>query len=507
MDRDEYEGLVRRLEAESENSPAAFRTKVVLLSISAYVLLFMSLLAIVAVTYWGISYARSHHQTRLLIMLGIFALLMVPVFYAVLRMFFMRLSPPEGREITRVDAPRLFDVIDKMRKKLKGPPIHHVLIFDEYNAAIVQLPRFGLFGGHRNYLKLGLPYLLGVAPKEMLATVAHEYGHLCGDHGKMGAWIYRQRLTFLALYRQAADMADASWVHELMHSAMRRFMPHYDAYTFVLSRQQEYEADKTASEIAGAQHRSTGLVRGALLARWIDEDFWPKFYRQTDTLAAPAFFPFASMRTAFSLSYADWATQPRLSAAWRESSGASDTHPCLRERVEAVGGGAKLPPPADTTAAEALLGSFRKTLISEFDLDWWKNEKGKWQSRHQYVMRSKLELNAFATQPIEQLGLHELQQFALLKAEFDSPQAAKPVLEYLLGKPGGPFPKPAFFYGRILLDEGDARGLDHLETAANGDRNSIDTVAHIGYYFLLEKRSEREADAWWEKIYTLAADE
>ncbi len=281
-------------------------------------------------------------------------------------------------------------------------------------------------------------------------------------------------------------------------------MPRYDAYTFVLSRQQEYEADKTASDLAGAQHNATGLIRGELLSRWIAERFWPTFYKQADVHLAPQFLPFASMRTAFGMSYADWATQPRLSAAWRESSDAADTHPCLRARVEAVGESAKLPPPADTTAADALLGGFTKTLISEFDLDWWKKEKREWQSRHQYVARSKQELTAFATQPMEKLGLHELQQFALLKAEFDSPQAAKPVLEYLLAKPGGPYPKPSFFYGRILLNEGDERGLNHLETAAKGDRNSVDAIANIGYYFLLEKRDERVARAWWEKIDALS---
>ena len=105
---------------------------------------------------------------------------------------------------------------------------------------------------------------------------------------------------------------------------------------------------------------------------------------------------------------------------------------------------------------------------------------------------------------MDKLAAHELQQFALLKAEFDSPQAAKPVLEYLLAKPGGPYPKPSFFYGRILLNEGDERGLNHLETSAKGDRNSIDAVAKMGYYFLLEKRDERAANAWWEKMYALA---
>ena len=125
----------------------------------------------------------------------------------------------------------------------------------------------------------------------MLATVAHEYGHLCGDHGKMGAWIYRQRRTLLALYEQVEDMSESSWAHELMYNVLRRFMPRYDAYTFVLSRQQEYEADKTASEIAGAKHNATGLIRDELLARWIGENFWPTFYKQARSAGGTRIFP------------------------------------------------------------------------------------------------------------------------------------------------------------------------------------------------------------------------
>ena len=199
MDRDEYEGLIRQLEAEAEHSPAGFRNKVLLISSAAYIALALMLLVTLLVIYLGISTASGRGHTRQLIFTGLFALSMIPVYFVVLRMFFMRLEAPAGRELTRAEAPKLFEVLDKMRKKLKGPPIQRVVIDGEFNAAISQIPRFGLFGGHRNHLILGLPYLFGVTPKEMLATVAHEYGHLCGNHGKLGSWVYRQRRTFGAL--------------------------------------------------------------------------------------------------------------------------------------------------------------------------------------------------------------------------------------------------------------------------------------------------------------------
>lgn len=98
------------------------------------------------------------------------------------------------------------------------------------------------------------------------------------------------------------------------------------------------------------------------------------------------------------------------------------------------------------------------------------------------------------------MPLHDLQEFALLKAEFESPQAAKPVLEYMLSKPGGPYPKPAFHFGRILLAENNDNGLDYLLTAATADRNVVDEVARIGYGYLLAREGEQAALDWLEKL-------
>lgn len=508
MDQRRYLQLVGQLEVDSTISPAAFRTKVMLISCSAYFVLFGSLIGLAALIYFGFSMAQGRHNTFNMIRIGLFALVMLPVFFVVLRMFFMRLPPPTGRVLTPEEAPRLFETIEKMRRKLGGPPIHKVLIDREYNAAISQLPRFGLFGGHINYLMLGLPYLLGVPKREMLATVAHEYGHLCGDHGKLGAWVYRQRRTFGALYEQVCDASDDNWIHAGMARMLDRFMPYYNAYTFVLSRQNEYEADRVASQLVGSASNASGLVRDALLGRWIHEVFWPKLYKQADSSMHPLFMPFNGMRTAFKASYEQWATKENLAQAWREKSGLLDTHPALRERVEATGEAPVLPACVEVTAAEALLGAgTTRRLIEEFDQDWWQAERSDWEARHRYVTRSRKRLAELATIPLDYLSLADLQELAQLKWEFDSASAAKPVLEFLLRKEGGPFPKAAFSYGRILLGEGNARGLDYLETSAANDSSLISDAAHIGYDYLLENQSEDAARAWWERIVSLLDDE
>ncbi|MCL2022167.1 MAG: M48 family metallopeptidase [Betaproteobacteria bacterium] len=494
------------MEVDATVNPGTYRAKTFLISNAAYVVLFGMLATIALLIYFGIHTAYTKNRASDLIRVGLFGVVMALIFFVVLRMFFMRLAPPEGRYLSREEAPALFNVLDKIRKKLNGPPFHHVLVDDDFNAAIYQHPRWGLFGGHTNYLILGLPYLLGVSPKEMLATVAHEYGHVCGNHGKAGAWIYRQRQTFLALYDKVESGADVYWVYKSIAFMLSAFVPYYNAYTFVLSREDEYAADRTATELVGSKTNAQGLVRGALLGRWFYKEFWSKLYKQADSREEPAFLPYAAMRSAFKASYSEWATKEHLDAAWRKQSGLDDTHPALRYRVEATGEKAELPPCVENTAAEALLGDTAKKLIAEFDRNWWEREKTSWQAQHQYVISSKARLQELSGLPLDSLKLQDLHEYALLSSEFESPQQAKALLERLLRQPGGPFPKAEYHYGYILLAEDNERGLDHLAVAVN-DRHMQESAAHVGYDYLLKKYGEERAQEWWDRIVGQVADE
>jgi hypothetical protein len=458
------------------------------------------LLAITLLIYFGVRSAYLEQRAYPLIRIGLFGLVMAPVFFVVLRMFFIRLPPPEGYHLSPEEAPALFDVLGKMRKQLNGPPVHYVLIDEAFNAAIIQQPRWGLFGGHTNYLVLGLPYMLGVSPKEMLATIAHEYGHICGNHGKVGAWVYRQRLTFGALHDQVEYHAEDNWVYAGIAHALRSFMPYYNAYTFVLSRENEYEADRTATELVGGAINAQGLVRDVLLGCWFAEEFWPKLYRQADNRDKPTFLPYNAMRSAFKASYSEWATQERLNAAWKERSNLDDTHPALRDRVEATGEKAALPPCVENTAAEALLGASVKTLIDKFDRRWWKEEKASWNTRYQYVVRSKTRLQELSGLLLDGLKLQDLHEYALLSSEFEPPQKAKSLLKRLFQQHDGPFPKAEYHYGCILLTEDDERGLDHLAAAANTDHSMRESAVMTGYNYLLKKYGAERAEEWYGKF-------
>lgn len=496
MDQEEFGWLVNRLEAQSANRPAAFRAKVILISCAAYIVLFAALALYAAFVVLGWVYLADKGMWVHKAGFALATLAALPVFYGVFRTLLTPIDPPAGREITRADAPVLFDLLDKMRRKLGGPPIHHVLVDEEYNASICQLPRWGLVGPVTNYLTIGLPYMLGGQTSEIMSVVAHEYGHLCGAHGKLHAWIYRQRATLDAVYRNVGTSENESPWHAAMAWLLDRFMPYHAAYTFVLARQDEYDADRTAGDLVGPEASANALVRSALLGSWFYESFWPTLYRQSETRERPAFMPYQAMHTAFKMSYPDWATEGRLKQAWEKESEADDTHPCLRDRIEALGLQARLPQPISANAASALLGTSAKTLVDEFDRSWWERESRDWGARRRQVSRSRGRLDELAGRPLGSLPLHELQEMALLQVDVESPQAAKPALEHLLRQPGGPFPKAEYTYGSILLGDGDGRGLDYLRSAARNDRRLSDEALRCGYSFLIEKRGAEAAEAW-----------
>lgn len=156
---------------------------------------------------------------------------------------------PEGRELSRADAPALFEALERIRKKIKGPPVHRVYLDDEFNASIRQVPRFGLFGGAVNSLSIGLPLLMMLDRRRLLSVLAHEYGHLRGNHGKLSAWIYRTRLSWLKL--DASLQRDEGVMALVSQAFFRWYFPRFAARTFALARQDEYEADRISGRLLG----------------------------------------------------------------------------------------------------------------------------------------------------------------------------------------------------------------------------------------------------------------
>src|SRR5262249_54354082 len=104
----------------------------------------------------------------------------------VLRSLWVRLEPPAGEVLRRREAPGLFTRVEQLCRRLRAPRVHRVIVTEDFNAAVTQVPRLGVLGWHRNYLLLGLPLLKCLTVEQLEAVLAHELGHLSGGHARLG---------------------------------------------------------------------------------------------------------------------------------------------------------------------------------------------------------------------------------------------------------------------------------------------------------------------------------
>ena len=110
--------------------------------------------------------------------------------WTVTKSLWVKTDPPVGIRLTKDEYPKLFDLIEEVRSKIKGPTIHEVVLDSKMNAAVMQRPMFGFFGWNKNYLLLGLPLMQAVSEDQFRSILGHEMGHLADKHGGPYAWVY-----------------------------------------------------------------------------------------------------------------------------------------------------------------------------------------------------------------------------------------------------------------------------------------------------------------------------
>src|SRR5712692_2360244 len=143
MTNEAFETLVTRLTREAKANPGAYKLRVVLLALLGYVYIFAVLALLIFLTgafcLWLVSGRGSFLAVKLGLPVAIFA-------YTILRSLWVRLPPPEGHALTRKQAGPLFQMVDELRQALKTPRIHRILVTDDFNASVTQVPRLGVFG-------------------------------------------------------------------------------------------------------------------------------------------------------------------------------------------------------------------------------------------------------------------------------------------------------------------------------------------------------------------------
>jgi Zn-dependent protease with chaperone function len=499
MELSKFERMVARLEKKSQQTPAAYRFNVALLALLGFAILALIigsassvLLALVAVPF--VLWTQGLHAAWAYVWLGKLLLLMaVPLWFLVrasLSALLTRFPVPRGLEVSREQAPALFKAIAEMRERMKGPRFHHVLVNGELNAAVVQRPLFGLFGPARNYLILGLPLLESLSPQEAVAVVAHEYGHLAGSHGRFGAFIYRLRNTWNTVHAISQHWQGAAGAP--LRRLVAWYAPHFDAYTFVLARANEYQADAAAAELVGADVAARALKRVD-----VSSAHFGKFIEQTFSQTAASPTP----PTDFCTRWANVANEvpaeqaPRwLRRALAVPLGVADTHPPLKERLRALQGedatiAVQVPAPIEgPSAALAWLGEHVEAVRQSMQQQWLAHVTTTWEQQHEAAKEQRQRLDVLrAIEHPSQADHAERLKLSLACA----PQAdlAVDLASFRTAYPDSPL--GPYLEGAWRLDCGDEAGLEHLELAITLDINATKPVCEKAFAFLKEREDAR----------------
>ncbi len=493
---EEFIKLVRKAEQEAEKNPKSYATKLALLALLGYAVVFLVLIALLGLAGGLVATAFLSTGLFLLLLKKKLIIAVLAGIWVLLRALWVKFSPPQGYTLTRREFPKLFAELDALRKQLKSLKVHEVVLDKSLNAAVVQIPRLGILGWHKNYLILGYQLLLALPPEEMKSVLAHEFGHLSGNHSRFNGWIYRIRLTWLRV--MAAFGQAESWGGSLMRKFFEWYSPQFNAYSFARARSNEYEADAIAAELTSAEVATRALVNVYATAPYLDQHYWDHYFRLADEHESPPHAPFHGLSNFLKEKpLAKEEMLDRIRQEMKVETHYADTHPSLKDRVDALGAEPQLPEPPTISAAEAWLDDNNSRVMRDFDREWLGDNGDSWKQRFEYVVNAKTHLKEYCRIPVSDLGDKELWDYAYWTNEFETCEAALPLFKAFQER----YPEDsetAYMIGTILLSQNDPAGLDQLRLAMK-NANLIERVAYAGYNFLKQRNEEDKADAWWQE--------
>lgn len=464
MDEQDFRFLVLKNEQAAAENPTAYRRKVFFLVALGYGYVLVLCFALLGGLYWLVkSLLTGHFHGSYLLWSFSFA----SIGFAALRALWVPMGAPEGREITPDEAPGLFALVEKIRKKTGGPKTSHILLISDLNAAVCQVRRHGMFGAMTNYLLIGFPLAAALSPEQFASVLSHEYGHFAGGHSAFSAWIYRTRAVWSRFSSQLSERNDM--LTAASATFVRHYFPYFDATTFALRRQNEYEADAAAARTVGIQHAADALVELSLKDRFLNTEFWPDLYRAADTHVQPPWLPYSRMASAMraGLDRGEKAKE-WLQDAVKPYTQYYDSHPSLADRLHAYALSPRIPPAIKISAAEYFFRPSYDALVAELDKTWLKSVAQGWQVRYEAAEAGRRHIAELESKsdksPKEWVLLGKLQEdFLTSELALESYRQAVKWAPHLA--------EAQYLAGRILCSRGEEGGLAFLEKSIALDKS------------------------------------
>jgi TonB family protein len=503
------QATIDRLERQAKDNPAAYKRNLFFLALLGYCYVALVVVGLLVGTVLMIGLLAVLHAYVLIK----FAFLLLGAVGLILKSMWVKYEPPKGFELKRDQVPKLFELIDEVRHKSGGPHVHKVLLDTDFNCAVTQFPRLGIFGFYQNYVLLGLPLLDSLSVAEFKSVLAHEMGHLSAQHGVFGRWIYHVKASWLQTYINLTVNARpgsapikkfASW-----------FVPKFELHSLAICREQELVADQISGEICGPTVAAKALVRVDIKSGFLDREFWPNILKDVRKTPEPTSDIFYGLRDVAHRPIESNTTLEILQSSWRTHN-PLDSHPSLSERVVA------LQPKKDwsnlkalsdelsneqnggPTSAEVLFGNQLKSITDELSNKWKEVVLPRWKMENELFSRNKKMLEDLVneigkTAPTEEQSA-DLSALAIATMESDEAVAFITPLYKL-------YPNDAHINANLgisLLGSDSEQGIPLIENAMKSKPiYGVDGNRQIAHYFFKHGK-QQDAQTYAERSQEFA---
>ena len=430
-------------------------------------------------------------------------------------------SAPSDRQLTRDECPGLFRVLDSLQSQAGSRPFDHVWLNTDFNAKVWFEPRLGLLGFSRRHLLLGFPLLLVVSPAQATAILAHELAHQSESHDWFSLWIGRLQETWSVVFA-GWGTASGGWL-QLFRKPLQWFVdwywPRFHAHAFVLSRSDEYEADRRSAEWTTVRDAATALFAIRCIGTRLSQDFWPEVHRGMNQVPEPPAGIYQREHQAMSLPPDPVLAERWITEALRFRTLHADSHPSLADRLRNLG----MPPenlkqdgfplaPIHSAAAEFLAPRF-ESLRDEMSQSWKTDNARAWNILYHNAQRLQRELetthrpqstlpatgttdtsNTVAGPAAPKSSVQVSAEWNRLtkRLELDGFRQSEPLLREFLEN------NPRHLIGWLtlggnLLSQGDESGLGCLRRVIDGDQPGLAADAFLLWKSWLERHDEPTA--------------
>lgn len=261
---------------------------------------------------------------------GIFAI--GAVLFSVLASLLQQNRYEEQFELTREDAPLLWAEVDKITAQSSAPPVSKIVLDSDLNAYAGTRSKYLLFGKREHVLTLGWSLLQFLSADEVRSVIAHEFGHFSGRHGNFGA---RSRGLFATLYALYHSLA-GGLTGFIFKPILSWYFTRFEAMTFVLGRDNEYDSDAFAAKYTSPLSAAQGLVRSHIseLAPFNPKDgIIPEIAQRA---SAPPRDLVIRLHGYIARQEIGSEAEENLRQALKQQTDYNDTHPALSDRLKAL---------------------------------------------------------------------------------------------------------------------------------------------------------------------------